>query len=112
MTTGMASREEATNSFGPLAATTTPMMSRMATWETIGSATVIFSIFSLKTAWQITPRAIGKSTTLTALRNNDSTGTVTYWEASHCISSGIMNGAHNVDRMPMDTSKATSPRLK
>lgn len=31
MTTGMAIRELATNSFGPLAATTTPMISRMAT---------------------------------------------------------------------------------
>ena len=108
----MASSEDATNSFGPLAATTTPMMSRMATWDTIGSATVTFSIFSLKMAWQITPSAIGNSTTLTALRNRDSTGTVTYWEASHCISRGIMNGAHSVDRMPMDTSSATSPRLR
>ena len=112
MTTGMASSEEATNSFGPLAATTTPMISRMATWDTIGRATVIFSIFSPKIAWQITPRAIGNSTTLTALRNRDSTGTDTYWEASHCINSGIMNGAHNVDKIPMDTSSATSPRLR
>ena len=60
--------------------------------------------------WQITPRAIGKSTTLTALRNRDSTGTDTYWEASSCISSGIMNGAHRVERIPMETSSATSPR--
>ena len=60
--------------------------------------------------WQTTPSAIGKSTTLTALRNRDCAGTVTYWDASSCISSGIMNGAHSVDRMPMDTSSATSPR--
>ena len=39
----MASSEDATNSFEPLAATTTPMMSRMATWDTIGSATVTIS---------------------------------------------------------------------